>query len=289
MSNVVVRNPGLPQPQATATGGLEQKMKMANAIAAAPSSMLPKGYEGKPGACLLAIDYAERMDLALFEVLAEVSFNRGRPTVGARLQKKLAARMGYRTRRIEGDEQSCTVAVIGADGEEVGRATYTMDIAKALGICYRTDEGNNRVLKSTWAGDPAQMLFHRATTRALDHYAPGEYSGAFTDGDQALEADVLDVLAPDQEPTDKEPPADPADSPVEFVDVQFVDVQETSDPMDTPEGREAALRAAAKGKVRIPALLKMTQGTTGTHYPSVQALSADPDHTVIMLDWLDSQ
>lgn len=196
-----------PHPMAMSgvTNHLPEKLQLANALSKAGSDNLPKGYVGNPGACLMAIDYAERMELTLFEVIAEVSFNRGRPTVGARLQKKLAGRRGYHTQKVEGDHESCTVAVYGPTGTEVGRATYTYAQAEALGIIY--NNGQSGTLKSTWAGDPAQMLFHRATTRALDHYGPVEYAGAFADAYEVPEPDVLDTIAAAQNGA-QEPPAD---------------------------------------------------------------------------------
>lgn len=194
----------MPAPAPSVLGNMPEKLQMANALAAHGAEFLPKAYHGKPGACLMLIDYCERNDLSLFEAGSEVSFNRGRSTVSARLQKKLAARSGFRTVKVEGDGESCTVAVVAPDGKEVGRATYTYATAEALGIIY--ENGRGGTLKSTWAGDRAQMLFHRATTRALDHYGPSEYAWAFRSPDEPPEADPLDVLAPqpvaDQEPAD---------------------------------------------------------------------------------------
>ncbi|WP_196300583.1 hypothetical protein, partial [Streptococcus pneumoniae] len=68
-----------------------------------------------------------------------VSFRDGKSSVGARLQRKLASRAGYVTRKIAGDETFCTVAVIGPDGHEVGgegngRFTYTIELARALNL-----------------------------------------------------------------------------------------------------------------------------------------------------------
>lgn len=147
------------------------------------TDMLPRAYHNKPGACLLALDYAERNELPIFDVVANVAFVHGRPVLSARLQKRLAARHGYRTQKVAGDERSCTVAVFGPDGTKLGEATYTIELAHAHGLVSRSD---------IWKADPAQMLFHRATTRALDHYGPGELAMVFAE--EPASSDTLDVL-----------------------------------------------------------------------------------------------
>ena len=59
-------------------------MTRAKMIASAPKDMLPQHYRNNPGACLLAVDWAERNDVSIFEALGEVSFVHGRPVVSAR-------------------------------------------------------------------------------------------------------------------------------------------------------------------------------------------------------------
>jgi len=63
-------------------------MTRARQIASAPRDMLPKHYQNNPGACLMAVDWADRNDVSIFEALGEVAFVHGRPVVSAVLQKK---------------------------------------------------------------------------------------------------------------------------------------------------------------------------------------------------------
>lgn len=269
----------MPAPAASVLGSMPEKLQMANALAAHCHEFLPKAYHGKPGACLMLIDYCERNDLTLFEAGSEVSFNRGRSSVSARLQKKLAARVGFRTVKVEGDDESCTVAVIAPDGKEVGRATYTYATAEALGIIYERD---GQTLKSTWRGDRAQMLFHRATTRALDHYGPSEYAWAFRSPDQVADdvvPDPLDVLAP----ATPEPPASTAPEPatVEATDgdgqaerlAHLVATAAVVDVKDASVLKEANRLAREAGASPVPDLASLAEPERADLYDAV-------------LDWL---
>lgn len=161
-----------------------ENLQVAEQLARA-TDMLPKGYHGKPGACLLLLDWCERNNVSLLEAAGEISFLQGKPNIGSRLQKKLAARYGYRTQKIEGDETFCTVAVFNPEGAEVGRFTYTIELANAIGHGKRND---------MYKKDPAQMLWHRATARALDQFGPGELSPMMAD--EAIEPDPVAVITP---------------------------------------------------------------------------------------------
>lgn len=148
-------------------------MVRAKMIAAAPSDMLPKHYRNNTGAALLLVDWADRNDVSILEAIGEVAFVHGRPVVSAVLQKKLAARSGYRTQVMDSSPTEATVRVVNPDGEEVGRTTYTLDMAKALGIFKG----------QVWNADPAHMLVKRATTRALEYYGPSELAPLMADPD----------------------------------------------------------------------------------------------------------
>lgn len=169
------------QPPAHLGAFKPENLQVAEQLAKA-NDMLPRHYIGKPGACLLLLDWCERNDVPLLEAAGEISFVHGKPNIGARLQKKLAARFGYRTQKIEGNETACTVAVFDPNGAEVGRFTYTMALAEAIGHGKSND---------MYRKDPAQMLWHRATARALDQYGPGELSPVMAD--QAIEPDPVEL------------------------------------------------------------------------------------------------
>ena len=255
-----------------------ENLQIAEAMARA-TDLLPREYAGKPGACLLAMDWAERNDIAILDVLANVSFVHGKPVIGARMQKKLAARVGYRTAKIEGDETFCTVAVYGPDNVEIGRATYTMEMAQALNLPARSP---------VWKADPAQMLFHRATTRALDHYGPGELSVLFVD--ETPEVDPVDTvrdalgpvgaveseLAGTSGPGEGEPVQRPAPPPP-AVGGEDADV--------TGDDLKAAIKAASK---TMAGAIREVQSALGAEFATLDDIAADPQATDHLLRWVDA-
>lgn len=248
-----------------------ENLQIAEAMARA-TDLLPKEYANKPGACLLAMDWAERNDVAILDVLANVSFVHGKPVIGARMQKKLAARVGYRTQKVAGDETYCTVAVYDPDGVELGQATYTIEMAQALNLTSRS---------AVWRADPAQMLFHRATTRALDHYGPGELSVLFSE-EAPPEADPVDVVA-DVEVAgtgegEGEPAQRQADPPPEPATTGGYD----------PAAAEADLRAELKRcNVKVTGLMRFaTERWPDDGVGTVEALVADEARYAEARDWV---
>lgn len=186
-NTLVVRNPGAAtsvQP-AQPKEALSDRLAEAQALAKAGNDILPDHYSQNPGAIMLAVDWAERHQVALFDVIQHVSFKRGRVTVSARLQKELAAREGFYSKPVEEGGDFCTVAVYNVNGDELGRFTYTLQMAESLGL-----PGRN----SNWAKTPDQMLYHRATTRALDRYAhgPGLATVFAEEEDEQADVDVLE-------------------------------------------------------------------------------------------------
>lgn len=253
----VVTAPAAPPPSLGAFK--PENLQIAESLARA-GDMLPKGYQGKPGACLLAMDWAERNNVAILDVLAQVSFVHGKPVVGARMQKKLAARAGYRTQKVEGDERSCTVAVFGPDGVELGRSTFTFEMAERLDLVK-----NNPLYRK----DPAQMLFHRATTRALDHYGPGELANVFAD------------VEPD--PDDASPPPAPA-APAP-VDVPAVEA-ETAPAPTQDGGTESDLKAWLKeAGLSQGDAIRAIREQLGYDHQTLADVAADPHAVADLKDW----
>lgn len=237
--------------------------------------LVPKQYQNNPGACYLLCEWSERHQVSTLEAMAEVSFNRGRASVGARMQRKLASRLGFRTQKVEGDKSSCTVAVLDPTGKEVGRSTYTYELAERLGIIYGKD---GRTLKPTWAGDPAQMLYHRATTRALDHYGPSDYTTAFVESDSLDEYDNGTASNSDSEAIEAEVVSDTPE-PAPQVD---------SEP--TPPSEDELRALAKQHKLTLTQVLKKAQQL----YPdegltTMEALAAWPVAAFDLEDWIRQQ
>ena len=250
-----------PPAQAPHLGAFKpENLQIAEQLARA-TDMLPRGYHGKPGACLLLLDWCERNGVSLLEAAGEISFVQGKPNIGARLQKQLAARHGYRTKKVKGDERSCTVAVFDPDGNESGRFTYTIELAERLGLTKRNE---------MYAKDPAQMLWHRATARALDHFGPGELAPVMADALVDLDpADVAQLPEPETEAEGTEAPSDVAD------ETPFGDV--------TVEDLKAAIRAAGR---RQADAVKHVADTVGDQFVSLTSIARNQAATDALLEWL---
>lgn len=134
----------------------------------------------------------------------ELSVVKGRVVVSARLYQALAYRAGYKVVELADQEPGTSTAVLieRATGEEIGRRTFTMAMAKQGGLIRAG---------GSWETYPERMLWARASANVVKDYAPGVALGLMLD-DEAAE-----VLG--------EPAPEPPDDPHEFVEeAEFEDV-----------------------------------------------------------------
>ena len=159
---------------------LDVRMQTAVAIAKA-GDMLPRAYRGQPGAILLAIDWAERHDLAVMDAIHGVAWVQGRPVVDSTLQRAMARNAGYDVRVTEATDTKATVRVLVNGSTVVGTASYTIDEARAAGLTG----------KDNWKKHTTDMLVARATTRAIKWFCAEALIGG------ALSPDEVDDLSDD--------------------------------------------------------------------------------------------
>ena len=175
---------------------LDVAIRHAKVIATAGEALGP-AYRDRPGAVLLAVEWARARGIDIFVAIQGVNFINGKAVIDATLQRDLAAAAGYHT-IVQSGETSATVIVERA-GEELGRATYALDDARVAGLLG----------KKNWQQHPKEMLVARATTQALRWHAPGVMTGLLI-ADEA-ESDPVAIL----EPTTAPEPALDADDVVE--------------------------------------------------------------------------
>jgi len=183
MSNIVTARRNTPVPAAEASSQFDVELKRAQAIASA-GDMIPNTYRNKPGAVLLAQQWADAHNVDLLTTMQTVAFVHGRPVIDATMQRALAAAHGYDVRVVSADATRASVRVT-RDGEHVGEAAYSMDDARTAGLAS----------KDNWKKDPTAMLVARATTRAVRWFAPSVLLGVLV-GDEADEPELVEVLAP---------------------------------------------------------------------------------------------
>lgn len=119
-------------------------------------------------AAALRIAYAGSLDLPA-HAAAEVYIIKGNLTLSAKLCRALAHNHGLRVTKVEETATSCTAAVVDSSGKELGRYTYTLDMAKKAGL-----SGAN------WSNLGDRMMWARASKRVLDDFAPWVTVGVVT-------------------------------------------------------------------------------------------------------------
>jgi hypothetical protein len=254
-------------------------MREAQALSQA-GDLIPPQYRNKPGACLLAMDWAHRHDVALYDVLGHVAFFGGKATVEARLQRQMAARSGYFTKVVaEGTDpgqEFCTVAVFDDQGRELGRYTMTHDKAKLL---------DNYKRNANYQKSLDQMLLARATTRALDRYATAPtLVGVFVDEDEPRDpVEVLESAATAQ--PDLESGADNSSLAAETSEPDVVDAviveDPAADPGSTPTGADLKAILKKAGMTQVD-LLRQMPGH------SIDTIAADPELWDQALDLIEA-
>lgn len=146
--------------------------------------------KSKGASAALRLYYAKELGLPPLAA-SELSVIKGRLFVQAKLLRSLAAQRGYRVvRDAKSNGETCTAILIRADtGEEVGRATFTIQDAKTAGLVRD---------QSAWKSHPARMLWARASKFVLDDYAPEVTLGIQTD-DERDEIEGRPTPAPHRE------------------------------------------------------------------------------------------
>ncbi len=243
---------------------LVEKAKM---LAAAGSDSLPKGYVNKPGACLMALDWADRHDVSIFEALSEVSMVYGKPVVSAKMQKRLAARAGYRTEVVESSPKAAAVVVVRPDGARSEPYRYTIETAQAHNLVKRSD---------VWKADPEWMLIKRATTRALELHGPDEMVTLFADDEEPVDDEILPpVEAPGEaEPVETTEHQDPPPA-----------AQQGTVRSETPTLNDV-LEAAAAKSIK-PAALKAQAIAMGYEITAINQVMDNAEALMDLADWIE--
>jgi hypothetical protein len=128
--------------------------------------------KARGGAAALRLYYVQQLGLPLWSV-RELSLISGKLVVSSRLLRHLAQRAGLRIERADSSDDACTAVLIRAStGEEIGRATFTIEEAKRAGLIRPG---------SAWTTYPARMLWARASSHVLSDYAPGVVLGMQTE------------------------------------------------------------------------------------------------------------
>jgi hypothetical protein len=139
-------------------------------------------------AAALRIAYAGSLGLPA-HAASEVYVIKGNLTLSAKLCRALAHNHGVSVQKQDETADSVT-AVVMEGSRELGRYTFTLDMARKAGL-----SGDN------WTKNPDRMKWARASKRALDDFAPWVTVGILSieetdepvpfDSDEVLEGEVV--------------------------------------------------------------------------------------------------
>lgn len=146
---------------------LDYSARLGMWLAAAESNSTDPKARGMAAA--LRIEYARLLGLPP-HAAQEVFIVKGNLTLSAKLCRALAHNHGLRVERAEETDTSCTATLVEiATGKEIGRYTYTNEMAKRAGL-----SGDN------WTKNGDRMRWARASKRVLDDFAPHVTVGVVT-------------------------------------------------------------------------------------------------------------
>ena len=162
--------------------------------------------ESRGAAAALRFALADALNVSPTAALTELSFIHGRLNLSAQLVRAMAAREGYRVKRVELTDERCTAALVElATGELLGEVTYTMEDARTAGLIRD---------RSGWKSNPQRMLWARASKRVVDDFAPEVSLGITTPEEEEEIALAGYAAADDPPPFDPEPEAEVVDATV---------------------------------------------------------------------------
>jgi hypothetical protein len=169
------------EPVATADDGLAQIAKSETSLdrvarlgmwlaAAESRSTDPKA---KGMAAALRIAYAESLGLPA-HAASEIHVINGNLATSAQLKRAQAFSHGFQILPTEHTDQSCTVEIVDRKtGSKVGLpVTFTLADAKRMGLLDKPGRA--------WHQNPADMLFARASSKAIRMYIPHVALGVMT-------------------------------------------------------------------------------------------------------------
>lgn len=120
------------------------------------------GEKARGAAAALRLYYAIELGLTPMAA-ADLTIINGRLFVGAQVIRALAIRAGYRITRHDSTDETCTARLISPNGEVLGEATYTLEMAKRAG---------NVKPRSGWETNPGRMCWARASKNVVVDFAP---------------------------------------------------------------------------------------------------------------------
>lgn len=223
MPNEVARRP-VQQPaprQRPAPGSLDEQVLYARELATA--GVLPRIYQGNPGAILVIQEYAKTLGIPFLTAVTQVNIIEGKPSSSAILIKSLVRKAGHKIRSGHGPDGMSAWCSIWTkqDPEFEYRAEWDLATAERAGLLRVVDgrivSKNNNGKPTNWEKNPRVMLAWRALTECAREAVPEDLLGLYTPDELGYEVtDEGTVIAyADQSKVVESPPEPPRPERVE--------------------------------------------------------------------------
>lgn len=205
----------------------EQALTFSNYLA--DSDLVPKDFKGKPGNCLVAIQWGFELNLKPLQAIQNIAIINGRPSLWGDAVIALVRGSAVCESVIETDDGHTATCRVKRRGEPEQVRTFSMDDAKTAGLAGK---------QGPWTQYPKRMRQMRARAFALRDVFPDVLRG------MPIAEEVMDT------------PAERFMGPAEVVN----DLKPVGWPVDTWEARLAEWRKAiAAGRATADAVIAKAQ------------------------------
>lgn len=147
-------------------GSIGEKIEWAKIIA--PSNILPKAYRQQPANLLVAVEYADALNIPRINALTSIHIIEGTPSLSADLMVKLARDAGHRV-RVQFKQGAARAVLIRSDDPEFEYVSeWDTGRAQRAGLAG----------KGNWKNYPEAMLMSRAKSEVVRMGASEVLSGS---------------------------------------------------------------------------------------------------------------
>lgn len=177
----------------------EQALTFANYLA--DSDMVPKDFKGKPGNCLIAMQWGMEIGLKPLQALQNIAVINGRPSLWGDSIIALARNSPLCEYILEEDDGRTATCRIKRRGEAEQQRTFSVDDAKQAGLTGK---------QGPWTQYPKRMRQMRARAFAIRDVFPDALKGLSV-AEEAMDAPAERYMGPAEVVEPEGPKAYPAD------------------------------------------------------------------------------
>lgn len=247
----------------------DQALTFANYLA--DSDMVPKDFKGKPGNCLIAMQWGMEIGLKPLQALQNIAVINGRPSLWGDSVIALARNSPLCEYIIEEDDGRTATCRVKRRGEAEQLRTFSMEDAKQAGLVGK---------QGPWTQYPKRMRQMRARAFAVRDVFPDVLKGLGV-AEEVMDTPAERHMGPADVVEPEGPKAYPADKFAANLDVwrkYIADGKATADQIIAKASTVGQLSAEQQAAVRKP--MAAPSGTDKPPAQPAQAAQADDDGVI---------